>query len=702
MFSKGSVARFVVSIAVLALSAPAPACGPFFPPTIVDQPDASLLKSPRGDFEMMVMELVPKRPKPATVPAETIDEKAQKKADLDGELNDLRQALRQEKMPAAQVQELCAQYEKLRTALDVYAVKAAEARWQNSTQPALPEFPNVEIPKGLPAEFDEYLQGAILYHKQKFDDARKIWRALLDRPAGQNKYRAVWAAYMIGRSYVDTEPDKAVEMLQKARQLAGQGFADSQGLADASIGWEARAEMNRRNYERSVELYLKDEATWSLRTVCENALEQDAATLRKCAQSPTVRALITSYLVCNGGPCGQAPTKKAAQAWIAALESADLKDVRDADRLAWAAYQAGEFKAARRWLSRAKADSPVANWIEAKLLMRDGKIDQAAGKLAAAVPGLPRMPDSGECRDESEERIYSVNLASGELAVLKLLRKQYVDALDLLLKNDWWTDAAYVAERVLTTDELRKFVDTQKAPSQEQIEKYEEETSAADRHRYVKTAPPPPIDNLRHLLARRLVREGNLELARTYMPEGYQDTLKTYTHSLQAGENKKLAAADRAKSLWTAATTLRENGMELMGTELGPDLFSYGGSFEDNFSGLRLDAKQKEIAPPTADEKSRVEHTAPDVIKRFHYRYKAADLAWKAADLMPDNDNQTAIVLCQAGSWLKAQDPKAADRFYKALVRRCRKTDLGAAADTLRWFPPLPKTTQPASAPSAG
>ncbi len=70
---------------------------------------------------------------------------------------------------------------------------------------------------------------------------------------------------------------------------------------------------------------------------------------------------------------------------------------------------------------------------------------------------------------------------------------------------------------------------------------------------------------------------------------------------------------------------------------------------------------------------------------RFHYRYEAADHAWDAAD----QSDQTARVLCVAGSWLKDRDPQAADRFYKALVRRCGKTQLGREADKLRWFPKI-------------
>jgi hypothetical protein len=40
----------------------------------------------------------------------------------------------------------------------------------------------------------------------------------------------------------------------------------------------------------------------------------------------------------------------------------------------------------------------------------------------------------------------------------------------------------------------------------------------------------------------------------------------------------------------------------------------------------------------------------------------------------------------RAKRWLKTLDPKAADRFYKAWVRRCGRTALGRKADQQRWL----------------
>jgi hypothetical protein len=98
---------------------------------------------------------------------------------------------------------------------------------------------------------------------------------------------------------------------------------------------------------------------------------------------------------------------------------------------------------------------------------------------------------------------------------------------------------------------------------------------------------------------------------------------------------------------------------------------------------------------PTPDELRRAIAQAVEPPVRFHYRYLAADLAWEAAQLMPDNSDDTARVLCVAGSWLKNRDPKAADKFYKELVRRCRRTVLGTAADLKRWFPELDEDGKP-------
>ena len=83
-----------------------------------------------------------------------------------------------------------------------------------------------------------------------------------------------------------------------------------------------------------------------------------------------------------------------------------------------------------------------------------------------------------------------------------------------------------------------------------------------------------------------------------------------------------------------------------------------------------------DIAIPavTSDEIRRVRLYAVSPNIRFHYRYVAADLAWEAAKSLPANHPLLARLYNTAGQWISERDPKAADRFYQAMVRRCAKT----------------------------
>jgi hypothetical protein len=91
------------------------------------------------------------------------------------------------------------------------------------------------------------------------------------------------------------------------------------------------------------------------------------------------------------------------------------------------------------------------------------------------------------------------------------------------------------------------------------------------------------------------------------------------------------------------------------------------------------------------DERRRVAASAPVPDRRHHYRWRAADLLWKAAKFLPDNDERTARALWEGGRLLANRDAAGADKFYKALVNRCRNLPIGQEADRLRWFPPRPE-----------
>lgn len=272
---------------------------------------------------------------------------------------------------------------------------------------------------------------------------------------------------------------------------------------------------------------------------------------------------------------------------------------------------------------------------------------------------------------------------------MKLARREFTEALNALLRSGYWMDAAYVAERVLTVDELKAYVDREWPPSLE--------PPAEESAYYTGAAISEAVQrrDIRYLLARRLTRLNRAIEARDYFPAGWQPQFDALTRALDAGWDESQPTNARAAALFTAAVIARTNGMELLGTEVEPDWHIYNGGFEGGVSAtLRMDGSFGVLRASTEEVHRASSHSA-DPETRFHYRYHAALLAWEAAKLMPNNSDETARVLCIAGSWLKNRDPETADLFYKSLVRRCRKTAIGDLADRKRWFPILDENGHP-------
>jgi hypothetical protein len=242
----------------------------------------------------------------------------------------------------------------------------------------------------------------------------------------------------------------------------------------------------------------------------------------------------------------------------------------------------------------------------------------------------------------------------------------YAKAAQAFLEGWAWLDAAWVAEHFLSTEELQKLVPRLKVHTPEPD--------------FIENMPSDPQEAMAHLLARRLARE-----------DRWSEAIKWYPPSIQ-GEaqkaldlNRKITAStgrDRAAARFALAQLLRHFGMELLGTEAGPDFYIFGGDYAygDISSGL--------LTKPSLSAETRfkiLSNLGP--VQRFHYRYTAAELAWKAAAELPDEDPLLIQALCVGGSWLKHRDPLAAERFYHALVNRGRPDPIARVADGRRWFP---------------
>ncbi len=677
----------VFFIAFFFLCSQAKACGAFFPDSITDRPDVVMDEAPSGVFAVEVKKI--KLPGKVQFKASNAYSKAKQTAYAD--VKDLRAALK-----IRENNHLVNQYSIMRNTIKEYSQELLSwKQWQlwhtehsnNSESRPKPSFPEVTVPEGLPEEFALYTQAALYYHQNKPDEAIATWKALLHLPEKKRRYKSTWASFMIAKTILESDPAEALTWFVYTRKRAFEGCADSLGLASSSYGWEAKAEFRLKHYPRSIELYLAhyasgdDTALASLQWVARSLLNESPQTLAELAQNTMSRQLIMAYLVSfspdrsqrwYGRIADTADYRKATGRWLQVVETAGLKSLHYANRLAWIAYKTGEYTTAAEWLDKSPENDAIANWIRAKLLLRTGAVDKAAELLATVVKAIPQNKDNYYyCPRDPNYYTRDMHPVRGELAVLQLTQRQYVEALDQLLRGEYWLDAAYVAEQVLTIQELITYVDRN----------WPTETA--------ETKEATTGKKIRHLLARRLVRTNMLKKAAQYFPEKYKSIFKQYVEALGKSSSSNLSKIEKARYLWKAAQTTRHHGLEIMGTELEPDWFLYKGSFSKSpFAERRVKAfKGSKIIQASHNERNRQQKHKIKLQKRFHYRYIAAGMAWDAAHDMPDESPETATVLCTAGIWLKGKDPKAADRFYKALVRRCGTTELGKKADELRWFP---------------
>jgi tetratricopeptide (TPR) repeat protein len=699
------------------------ACGPNFPNEMLDRGDEALLAAPIADFDRELLRI---RPLPADIQASLttngpIDYTGHT---IEADVADLRGALRKAGLSKAEGERIVLNYQDARVMLarkryslanidDSDNAATGAMPDAKSPDPAPGTAPGAVVPDGLPGEFADYFRGCIEWSSRYTNEARATWESLLERPAAERHYRSTWAAYMLGKYWQGVDDEKSTQYFQQVQALAAAGFTDRLGLAGASVGWEAKAELHQKHFDRAIQLYFQQlaagdrTATVSLRLTAGKALGNGGDQLASLAANAECRRLITAYIISRGDlerlyedlPEGvRESSESIVGRWLDAVEAANITDVESAEQLALAAYQSGQWQAAQRWLERAKT-TPVTEWLGAKLLLRSGKVEAAAALLEKVARDFPldsiavNPADPTELKDNLHVPGFSYSTweiqppaqVRAELGALQLARREYVEALDALLRSGYWMDAAYVAERVLTVDELKNYVD-QNWPAVDPA--INTSTNAGQE-----STALPRLDTrqeIRYLLARKLMRMERGNEAQGYYPAEQQADFAALMQNRMIAGDGSSSPEQRSAALFAAAKLMRLQGMELVGTEDEPDWGIHGGGFQD---GISIDSRttndSTNLVFASADELDRARQQGVVPNERFHYRYQAAELAWEAAALMPNNSDETARVLCIGGSWLKYIDPQRADVFYKSLVRRCRKTDIGQTADRMRWFPLL-------------
>jgi len=548
--------------------------------------------------------------------------------------------------------------------------------------------------KDLPEEARRYMAGAVAFSKD-YDEAIGRFRSVLELPPDQRTHYGVWAQYMIATMQAGQESNDIAHAEFKAtRDLVAAGAADPLGLAATSLGDEAKLYLDAHDDAAAIALYAEQAAAGSEfgRTSLlwvASAIIRDEARLDRALADPLAQQLMTIYLLTRSAELSESPYDEAVdpraaehppidpavkiERLLAAVERIGLDHIAGADRLAALAYRSGRYDLAGQLA--VKDTSGLAWWVRAKLALRAGDVAAAEAAYARAAKAFPPDETWGTTLQE-DVSYFDVTRpqcrVQGEQAILALVRGEYVGAMEYLYNaaSVYWTDAAFVAERVLTLDELKHFVEAHAAqPSPPQTKK-----NAGEADQDYGGEPIDRVATLRALLARRLLRADRFDEALAYF-DNAELKAKAQRYVAARREAQHGDSIEQAQAWFKAATSARQDGIDLIGYELAPDFQTTEGDFEyvTNFAGAESDKKTPAALPLTLTSRDETERTSASAAvppRRFHYRYTAATFAARAADLLPPRSQAFAAVLCHATAYVIDRDSDAASRIYRRYLRQ--------------------------------
>ena len=710
-----------VITAWISILVPSQGCGPFFPDTVLDHPQAALDVPPVSYLHDLYR--MAGKAAPAAVENDGSGEPSFLRQ-IPSETAELRDLWQKAGVAADEIERRISHYESVRQQLLAPIVEAGPMSFptHGDQPPAIPARP---LGDDFPADVADYVEAARLHACGKTAEARQLWKSILGRPPAERRLRAAWSAWMLAK----TSPDETecLDWYARVETEIQAGATDVIGLRDAAKGWRA-AKMS--DPIMALHLYYdafaggKESAAIDLRRVSNKILAPGNETVfTTAAADPLVRRLVNLALHASlDGPRQmdvQPTPEEAAQfpppGWLAALEAHAPLD--DGARVAWALYAAGRFDESRKWLGLSAKNDPLGMWLQAKFDLRDGNPDAANQHLADALAAQSKEDDWRPDNPALEQHWFSdmtgrQQANQGRLladaGIAALARKDYLSALESLRKGGYREDAAYLAEAVISTDGLIKHV-RKVAPLWSAAPDQDGPVNPLTCLTSGRSYSSPNLgadDQLRYLLARRLAREKRLKEAREFMPPELLPLLDHYIALDRARRSGRYSGEAGAAVAWRQALIHRHFGAELFSTDGAPD----GGAREWMFSATDFSAARsfqsgwsrdwsrdplfaaaerpgdQAIPSVTSDEIRRLGLYAVASNQRYHYRYYAADLAWEAGRMLPKNHPLLPRLYNTAGQWLSVRDPKAADRFYQAMIRRCAKTPEGEAADARRWF----------------
>ena len=294
------------------------------------------------------------------------------------------------------------------------------------------------------------------------------------------------------------------------------------------------------------------------------------------------------------------------------------------------------------------------------------------------------------------EKTEMAERATAEKGITALCQGDFIEALSLFSKAGFLSESDYVSECLVTTDELKGFVD--------ELDK--------DRPKDWQRS----MGIVRSRLASRLFRDGRMEEALEYVSADLAPKARSFVILHRLAERTDIADRARADAYWRAALIIGDIGETILRAPIGlswsadgshtkPDSNWYVGYGFLPHQRLNKEreyehAQKHTLIAPAQDEVRRINswlvgHVEKPVRAERDARYATFDLAIKAARLLPNNDPAGGEILQYAGNLLKYREPKAANPAYVLLVTRFKQTPYGEYALKRHWF--SKETPEPSS-----
>ncbi len=523
---------------------------------------------------------------------------------------------------------------------------AAEVAVVNKTAlPALPE----NIPSAF-LEFYLYTLGRGQYMLKLENTAPEAWQKLLTLPPAQRYYRTVWVHFgqliAVADDYVQADIK-----LAKFRQVLDDGYADTANLEEFAV----------RLLVRHNKFGLRFLPLAAAALSPDNEVLQDVNWLnRRVKNHEDLRQKLSA------DPMGRELLLVADSKYIDLLlknnAPADgMTNSGTAERLAWHAFNNGDWELGEKLLTIAPQNSLFTIYMQARLARCNSDYRKSMSLLRRWLLLYQQQNVCAIETDTTETAAKNpMQLVTGEIAAMQmqsLYAATYEDFAEIMtafgLANSY-LDQCVVAELFMSVKELQ---------------------------RYVKELPPGEnTDGLRHLLARRLMREYRPQEAVEFFPAALQDDAKLYIQLSKTANDHTIEAAERCAAFFNLAQLCVKSGMELFGTEFAPDYFCNNGNFEicraDIENLLLYQYPQPKIMP-----------------HRFHYRSRAANFAWRGALIAPDDQMKTACLWLGGLAYKQRnEDAVLAEPFYQALC------DMPDSVHTINarqagWFPAVVSKT---------